>query len=207
MTVLFTPIVADATITFTDADATELRRVVGVDASEDSVIQGILTKKINNSNYSNFLNRPIVQRVITQYYSDKSPSLYLWGKQIVAADGLPEVHIFQNSSWTLVDGTNYELIGSTSLTNRYLSINFTNQNFYDSFSLNADGVNPRVRVRYLTNTNSFADLRDDFKMYLMLDTRIRYDVLNNRQHRLDRRRISRMENQFKHRYNRWYPLS
>ena len=145
--------------------------------------------------------------MVTQYYVDKSPRLYLWGKQLVEHGGYPQVHVELHNSFTLVDSAEYDFTADRTVDrSHFLFILFTNQQYYDSLDLQPDGVSPRVRVRYLTNTNGFGDLSDDFKMYLMLHTRFIYDAKQNRQPRLDFERIRRMENRFKYQSNYWYPL-
>ena len=208
---MYEPIIERPSITFTDDDVAELRRVCATTEADDEIVKEMLEAVVLGSGgYTGRLNRSIVRRVITQYYADKAPRLYLWGKQIVAADGYPIVSVWQNNAWTTVDSANYAYTPTRAYANQsLLFINFNNQTWYDSLDLQPDGFSRRVRVEYLTTTNTFADLPRDLKMLLMLQARHLFDNRDgaNRQDTVDRFWIRNMWAKYKHGPVNWYPVN
>ena len=206
---MYTPIMDKPTISLEQSDLESLRQICATTSADDEIVTNLLRAAVlRKGGYNGGLNRNFIQRVITQYYVDKSPRLYLWANRLIDHGGYPNVSIWLNDDWTTVDRMNYSFTLDRSIDPQgfiYITLN-TNQTYYDSLSLNPDGFSRRVRVQYITNTNSFSDLTDDEKMYFMLKARFDFDRrgASERNDQIDRRAVSFMETRLRRRLRDWY---
>ena len=170
---MYAPSVGEPTLTFTTDDIDDLRRICATTAADDEIVTQILKAVIRSySGYNTKMNRPLVQRVVTQYYVDKIPQFWLWtgGEGILESGGYPIVSYWEHGSWVVIDSQHYSINQGP----KYYSIQL-DQMFYDALDLMPDGFSRRVRIEYITNTNQLADLPEDLRTAFMIETRRRFD--------------------------------